>query len=146
MLEIIELEISNHHKQGLWRRSRAFHTLKVKLAPLLSTLTLTASLISWRLEMRAKDFVVNRGVSCFIRGVSCFIRGVSCFIRGVSCFIRCILSCFIRCNPVFQSWSSRRERVNEFLDKILGPTSVHIRCVESNSSSLKAYHVVKPLT
>ena len=53
-----------------------------------------------------------RGVSCFIRGVSCFIRGVSCFIRGVSCFIRCILSCFIRCNPVFQSWSSRRERVN----------------------------------
>ena len=109
MLEIIELEISNHHKQGLWRRSRAFHTLKVKLAPL--TLTLTASLISWRLEMRAKNFVVNRGVSCFIRGVSCFIRGVSCFIRGVSCFIRCILSCFIRCNPVFQSWSSRRERV-----------------------------------
>ena len=70
--------------------------------------------------MRAKNFVVNRGiscvnrgVSCFIRGVSCFIRGVSCFIRGVSCFIRCILSCFIRCNPVFQSWSSRRERVNE---------------------------------
>ena len=62
--------------------------------------------------MRAKNFVVNRGVSCFIRGVSCFIRGVSCFIRGVSCFIRCILSCFIRCNPVFQSWSSRRERVN----------------------------------
>ena len=61
--------------------------------------------------MRAKNFVVNRGVSCFIRGVSCFIRGVSCFIRGVSCFIRCILSCFIRCNPVFQSWSSRRERV-----------------------------------
>ena len=60
--------------------------------------------------MRAKNFVVNRGVSCFIRGVSCFIRGVSCFIRGVSCFIRCILSCFIRCNPVFQSWSSRRER------------------------------------
>ena len=61
--------------------------------------------------MRAKNFVVNRGVSCFIRGVSCFIRGVPCFIRGVSCFIRCILSCFIRCNPVFQSWSSRRERV-----------------------------------
>ena len=61
--------------------------------------------------MHAKNFVVNRGVSCFIRGVSCFIRGVSCFIRGVSCFIRCILSCFIRCNPVFQSWSSRRERV-----------------------------------
>ena len=55
--------------------------------------------------------MVNRGVSCFIRGVSCFIRGVSCFIRGVSCFIRCILSCFIRCNPVFQSWSSRRDRV-----------------------------------
>ena len=63
--------------------------------------------------MRAKNFVVNRGVSCFIRGVSCFIRGVSCFIRGVSCFIRCILSCFIRCNPVFQSWSSRRERVKQ---------------------------------
>ena len=120
MLEIIELEISNHHKQGLWRRSRAFHTLKVKLAPL--TLTLTASLISWRLEMRAKNFVVNRGISCVNRGiscvnrgVSCFIRGVSCFIRGVSCFIRCILSCFIRCNPVFQSWSSRRERVKACL-------------------------------
>ena len=63
--------------------------------------------------MRAKNFVVNRGVSCFIRGVSCFIRGVSCFIRGVSCFIRCILSCLIRCNPVFQSWSSRRERVKD---------------------------------
>ena len=63
--------------------------------------------------MRAKNFVVNRGVSCFIRGVSCFIRGVSCFICGVSCFIRCILSCFIRCNPVFQSWSSRRERVKD---------------------------------
>ena len=110
MLEIIELEISNHHKQGLWRRSRAFHTLKVKLAPL--TLTLTASLISWRLEMRAKNFVVNRGISCVNRGISCVNRGVSCFIRGVSCFIRCILSCFIRCNPVFQSWSSRRERVN----------------------------------
>ena len=62
--------------------------------------------------MRAKNFVVNRGISCVNRGVSCFIRGVSCFIRGVSCFIRCILSCFIRCNPVFQSWSSRRERVN----------------------------------
>ena len=61
--------------------------------------------------MRAKKFVVNRGISCVNRGVSCFIRGVSCFIRGVSCFIRCILSCFIRCNPVFQSWSSRRERV-----------------------------------
>ena len=61
--------------------------------------------------MRAKNFVVNRGISCVNRGVSCFIRGVSCFIRGVSCFIRCILSCFIRCNPVFQSWSSRRERV-----------------------------------
>ena len=57
----------------------------------------------------------NRGVSCFIRGVSCFIRGVSCFIRGVSCFIRCILSCFIRYNPVFQSWSSRRERVKAWL-------------------------------
>ena len=65
----------------------------------------------------AKNFVVNRGVSCFIRGVSCFIRGVSCFIRGVSCFIRCILSCFIRCNPVFQSWSSRRERVKLILIK-----------------------------
>ena len=58
--------------------------------------------------MRAKNFVVNRGVSCFIRGVSCFIRGVSCFIRG--------FSCFIRCNPVFQSWSSRRERVKLMLD------------------------------
>ena len=69
--------------------------------------------LSWRLEMRAKNFVVNRGISCVNRGVSCFIRGVSCFIRGVSCFIRCILSCFIRCNPVFQSWSSRRERVNK---------------------------------
>ena len=74
--------------------------------------------------MRAKNFVVNRGVSCFIRGVSCFIRGVSCFIRGVSCFIRgvscfirCILSCFIRCNPVFQSWSSRRERVKRVCDQ-----------------------------
>ena len=65
--------------------------------------------------MRAKNFVFNRGVSCFIRGVSCFIRGVSCFIRGVSCFIRCILSCFIRYNPVFQSWSSRRERVKSRL-------------------------------
>ena len=70
--------------------------------------------------MRAKNFVVNRGISCVNRGiscvnrgVSCFIRGVSCFIRGVSCFIRCILSCFIRCNPVFQSWSSRRERVKQ---------------------------------
>ena len=68
--------------------------------------------------MRAKNFVVNRGVSCFIRGVSCFIRGVSCFIRGVSCFIRCILSCFIRCNPVVQSWSSRRERDNLLLHKL----------------------------
>ena len=55
--------------------------------------------------MRAKNFVVNRGISCVNRGISCFNR-------GVSCFIRCILSCFIRCNPVFQSWSSRRERVN----------------------------------
>ena len=44
--------------------------------------------------MRAKNFVVNRGISCVIRG---------------------ILSCVIRCNPVFQSWSSRRERVNECL-------------------------------
>ena len=61
-------------------------------------------------------FVFNRGVSCFIRGVSCFIRGVSCFIRGVSCFIRCILSCFIRYNPVFQSWSSRRERYPDSAD------------------------------
>ena len=74
-------------------------------------LTVTAGLNGQRLGMRAKNFVFNRGVSCFIRGVSCFIRGVSCFIRGVSCFIRCILSCFIRYNPVFQSWSSRRERV-----------------------------------
>ena len=55
--------------------------------------------------MRAKNFVVNRGISCVNRGISCVNR-------GVSCFIRCILSCFIRCNPVFQSWSSRRERVN----------------------------------
>ena len=108
MLEIIELEISNHHKQGLWRRSRAFHTLKVKLASL--TLSLTASLISWRLEMRAKNFVVNRGISCVNRGISCVNR-------GVSCFIRCILSCFIRCNPVFQSWSSRRERVKKGFKK-----------------------------
>ena len=54
--------------------------------------------------MRAKNFVVNRGISCVNRGISCVNR-------GVSCFIRCILSCFIRCNPVFQSWSSRRERV-----------------------------------
>ena len=51
--------------------------------------------------MRAKNFVVNRGISCVNRGISCVNR-------GVSCFIRCILSCFIRCNPVFQSWSSRR--------------------------------------
>ena len=63
--------------------------------------------------MRTKNFVVNRGIPCVNRGISCFNRGVSCFIRGVSCFIRCILSCFIRCNPVFQSWSSRRERVKE---------------------------------
>ena len=55
--------------------------------------------------MRVKNFVVNRGISCVNRGISCVNR-------GVSCFIRCILSCFIRCNPVFQSWSSRRERVN----------------------------------
>ena len=54
--------------------------------------------------MRAKNFMVNRGISCVNRGISCVNR-------GVSCFIRCILSCFIRCNPVFQSWSSRRERV-----------------------------------
>ena len=65
--------------------------------------------------MRAKNFVVNRGISCVNRGISCVNRGVSCFIRGVSCFIRCILSCFIRCNPVFQSWSSRRERVNRIV-------------------------------
>ena len=56
--------------------------------------------------MRAKNFVVNRGIC-----ISCVNRGISCVNRGVSCFIRCILSCFIRCNPVFQSWSSRRERV-----------------------------------
>ena len=61
--------------------------------------------------MRAKNFVVNRGISCVNRGISCVNRGISCVNRGVSCFIRCILSCFIRCNPVFQSWSSRRERV-----------------------------------
>ena len=79
-----------------------YHTFKVKLASL--ALTLTASLINWRLEMRAKNFVVNRGISCVNRGISCFNR-------GVSCLIRCILSCVIRCNPVFQSWSSRRERV-----------------------------------
>ena len=60
--------------------------------------------------MRAKNFVVNRGISCVNRGISCVNR-------GVSCFIRCILSCFIRCNPVFQSWSSRRERV-KYGDKI----------------------------
>ena len=89
---------------------RACHNFRVKLASLI--LTVTAGLNGQRLGMRAKNFVFNRGVSCFIRGVSCFIRGVSCFIRGVSCFIRCILSCFIRYNPVFQSWSSRRERVN----------------------------------
>ena len=88
---------------------RACHNFRVKLASLI--LTVTAGLNGQRLGMRAKNFVFNRGVSCFIRGVSCFIRGVSCFIRGVSCFIRCILSCFIRYNPVFQSWSSRRERV-----------------------------------
>ena len=63
--------------------------------------------------MRAKNFVVNRGISCVNRGISCVNRGVSCFNRGVSCFIRCILSYFIRCNPVFQSWSSRRERVKD---------------------------------
>ena len=90
---------------------RACHNFRVKLASLI--LTVTAGLNGQRLGMRAKNFVFNRGVSCFIRGVSCFIRGVSCFIRGVSCFIRCILSCFIRYNPVFQSWSSRRERVNK---------------------------------
>ena len=88
---------------------RACHNFRVKLASLI--LTVTAGLNGQRLGMRAKNFVFNRGVSCFIRGVSCFIRGVSCFIRGVSCFTRCILSCFIRYNPVFQSWSSRRERV-----------------------------------
>ena len=89
---------------------RACHNFRVKLASLI--LTVTAGLNG----QRFKNFVFNRGVSCFIRGVSCFIRGVSCFIRGVSCFIRCILSCFIRYNPVFQSWSSRRERVNRQLD------------------------------
>ena len=82
---------------------RACHNFRVKLASLI--LTVTSRLNGQRLGMRAKNFVFNRGVSCFIRGVSCFIR-------GVSCFIRCILSCFIRYNPVFQSWSSRRERVN----------------------------------
>ena len=80
---------------------RACHNFRVKLASLI--LTVTAGLNGQRLGVRAKNFVFNRGVSCFIRGVSCFIR-------GVSCFIRCILSCFIRYNPVFQSWSSRRER------------------------------------
>ena len=54
--------------------------------------------------MRAKNFVVNRGISCVNRGISCVNR-------GVSCVIHCILSCVICCNPVFQSWSSRRERV-----------------------------------
>ena len=57
--------------------------------------------------MRAKNFVVNRGISCVNRGISCVNRGVSCVIRCICC----ILSCVIRCNPVFQSWSSRRERV-----------------------------------
>ena len=99
---------------------RACHNFRVKLASLI--LTVTAGLNGQRLGMRAKNFVFNRGVSCFIRGVSCFIRGVSCFIRGVSCFIRCILSCFIRCNPVFQSWSSRRERVK--LDILVKTCSV----------------------
>ena len=98
---VLELEISNHHRQG-FVTSLAYHTFKVKLASL--ALTLTASLINWRLEMRAKNFVVNRGIPCVNRGISCFNR-------GVSCLIRCILSCVIRCNPVFQSWSSRRERV-----------------------------------
>ena len=63
--------------------------------------------------MRAKNFVVNRGISCVNRGISCVNL-------GVSCVIRCILSCVIRCNPVFQSWSSRRERVKmlfEYLPK-----------------------------
>ena len=85
---------------------RACHNFRVKLASLI--LTVTAGLNGQRLGMRAKNFVFNRGVSCFIRGVSCFIR-------GVSCFIRCILSCFIRYNPVFQSWSSRRERVKQLM-------------------------------
>ena len=107
------VSLRNYHKQGLVT-PRACHNFRVKLASLI--LTVTAGLNGQRLGMRAKNFVFNRqtdnrGVSCFIRGVSCFIRGVSCFIRGVSCFIRCILSCFIRYNPVFQSWSSRRERV-----------------------------------
>ena len=97
---MLELEISNHLRQG-FVTSLACHTFKVKLASL--TLTLTASLISWRLEMCA-NFVVSRGISCVKRGISCVNR-------GVSCVIRCILSCVIRCNPVFQSWSSRRERV-----------------------------------
>ena len=100
---------------------RACHNFRVKLASLI--LTVTAGLNGQRLGMRAKNFVFNRGVSCFIRGVSCFIRGVSCFIRGVSCFIRCILSCFIRYNPVFQSWSSRRERVKLIL---IGTCGYHI--------------------
>ena len=57
------------------------------------------------------------------RGISCVIRGISCVNRGVSCVIRCILSCVIRCNPVFQSWSSRRERVNWLIGHlILGRT------------------------
>ena len=114
----------NYHKQGLVT-PRACHNFRVKLASLI--LTVTAGLNGpngQRLGMRAKNFVFNRGVSCFIRGVSCFIRGVSCFIRGVSCFIRCILSCFIRYNPVFQSWSSRRERVKRLLNlqKLKGST------------------------
>ena len=71
--------------------------------------------------MRAKNSVVNRGISCVNRGISCVNR-------GVSCFIRCISSCFIRCNPVFQSWSSRRERVNiqkaATIHLLLGPVYV----------------------
>ena len=62
--------------------------------------------------MRAKNFVVNRGISCVNRGISCVNR-------GVSCVIRCILSCVIRCNLVFQSWSSRCERVKcRFFSKL----------------------------
>ena len=47
---------------------RACHNFRVKLASLI--LTVTAGLNGQRLGMRAKNFVFNRGVSCFIRGVS----------------------------------------------------------------------------
>ena len=68
--------------------------------------------------MRAKNFVVNRGVSCFIRGVSCYIRGVSCFIRGTFrvSFVAFYRVSFVATpcfNAWFQSWSSRRERVKQ---------------------------------